>query len=129
MFLYNNVVWYYVKFTCYVIVTNHTLSKVVRLMTALPLSFQFGILMTYGVVEFCFHSDKELGSSPSLDCRRKFYIWLLGHIRKISCFPSQLASLLESASRKILLFISLKLTYLALQLIVFWWKQIHCPSL
>ena len=45
--------------------------------------------------------------------------------KKISCFPSQRASLLESASRKILFFISLNLMYLALQFIVFWWKEIH----
>ena len=45
--------------------------------------------------------------------------------KKISCFPSQRALVLESASRKILFFISLNLMYLALQLIVFQWKQIH----
>ena len=39
--------------------------------------------------------------------------------KKNSCFPSQRASLLESASRRILFFISLNLMYLALQLIVF----------
>ena len=44
---------------------------------------------------------------------------------KISCFPSQHASLLESASGKILFFISLNLKYLALQLFVFRWKQIY----
>ena len=46
-------------------------------------------------------------------------------MKKISCFPSHRASLFESASRKFLFFISLNLMYLALQLIVFRWKQIH----
>ena len=50
------------------------------------------------------------------------YLTLLSHISlfslgliKISCFPSQRASLLESPSRKILFFISLNLMHLALQ--------------
>ena len=48
-----------------------------------------------------------------------------GHMKKNSRFSSQRASLLERASRKILFLISLNLMYLALQLIVFRWKQIY----
>ena len=49
----------------------------------------------------------------------KLSIFRLGQIKEISCFPSQCASLLESASRNLLSFISLNLMYLALPLIVF----------
>ena len=46
-------------------------------------------------------------------------------ISKDSCFPSQRASLLMSASRKFFYFISFNLMYLSLPLIIFRWKQNH----
>ena len=82
---------------------------------------EFGKLISENVCDF--ENLKFVAHFVSLLNFARF--WISRQYKKDSCFSSQRASLLESASRKCLLFISLNLMYLAMQSMVFRWTQIH----